>query len=93
MIQFNFHKYKYGKELLVDCFSLSEIRGKSISLKEVHATSFYELFFFTKGNGAVILEGKRLEFRAPDEAGEYPFICSFPGHWRVMTGILTVKMK
>lgn len=35
----------------------------------------------------------RLEFRAPDEAGEYPFICSFPGHWRVMTGILTVKMK
>lgn len=33
----------------------------------------------------------RLEFKAPDQAGEYPFICSFPGHWRVMTGILTVK--
>ncbi|ACT91918.1 PVC-type heme-binding CxxCH protein [Dyadobacter fermentans] len=32
----------------------------------------------------------RLEFKAPAEPGEYPFICSFPGHWRVMQGILTV---
>lgn len=33
----------------------------------------------------------RLNFKAPDVPGEYPFICSFPGHWRVMQGILTVK--
>ena len=32
----------------------------------------------------------RLEFRAPTQPGEYPFICSFPGHWRVMQGIMTV---
>lgn len=32
----------------------------------------------------------RLEFKAPSQPGEYPFICSFPGHWRVMQGILTV---
>ncbi|RAJ93138.1 putative membrane-bound dehydrogenase-like protein [Larkinella arboricola] len=32
----------------------------------------------------------RLEFKAPTQPGEYPFICSFPGHWRVMQGILTV---
>jgi glucose/arabinose dehydrogenase/azurin len=32
----------------------------------------------------------RLDFKAPSEPGEYPFICSFPGHWRVMQGILTV---
>ncbi|MDR6806892.1 glucose/arabinose dehydrogenase/azurin [Dyadobacter sp. BE34] len=32
----------------------------------------------------------RLEFKAPAQPGEYPFICSFPGHWRVMQGILTV---
>lgn len=31
-----------------------------------------------------------LEFKAPSQPGEYPFICSFPGHWRVMQGILTV---
>ncbi|MBE9461542.1 PVC-type heme-binding CxxCH protein [Dyadobacter subterraneus] len=35
----------------------------------------------------------RLNFKAPDQPGEYPFICSFPGHWRVMTGILTVIAK
>ena len=29
-------------------------------------------------------------FKAPDKPGEYPFICTFPGHWRMMQGILTV---
>lgn len=33
----------------------------------------------------------RLDFKAPSQPGEYPFICSFPGHWRVMQGILTVR--
>ena len=33
----------------------------------------------------------RLAFKAPAEPGEYPFLCSFPGHWRVMQGVLTVR--
>ena len=33
----------------------------------------------------------RLTFTAPAEPGEYPFLCSFPGHWRMMRGVLTVK--
>jgi azurin len=33
----------------------------------------------------------QLEFKAPDKDGDYPFICSFPGHWRVMKGILRVS--
>ena len=32
----------------------------------------------------------RLDFKAPLQPGEYPFICSFPGHWQIMQGILTV---
>jgi putative membrane-bound dehydrogenase-like protein len=32
-----------------------------------------------------------LKFRVPDKTGEYPFICTFPGHWRIMNGILTVN--
>ena len=32
----------------------------------------------------------RLTFNAPTEPGEYPFLCSFPGHWRVMQGVLIV---
>lgn len=33
----------------------------------------------------------RLAFKAPAEPGEYPFLCSFPGHWRVMQGVLNVR--
>jgi glucose/arabinose dehydrogenase/lysophospholipase L1-like esterase/azurin len=32
----------------------------------------------------------RLDFTAPSQPGAYPFICSFPGHWRVMQGVLKV---
>jgi azurin len=24
------------------------------------------------------------------QAGDYPFVCTFPGHWRIMNGVLTV---
>ncbi len=29
-------------------------------------------------------------FRAPAERGRYPYLCTFPGHWMVMNGILVV---
>ncbi|MEO6914223.1 MAG: PVC-type heme-binding CxxCH protein [Chitinophagaceae bacterium] len=29
-------------------------------------------------------------FTAPTTPGDYPFICTFPGHWRIMNGILRV---
>ncbi|WP_339707929.1 PVC-type heme-binding CxxCH protein [Algoriphagus aquimarinus] len=32
----------------------------------------------------------QLNFAAPDKPGDYPFICSFPGHWRMMKGIMKV---
>jgi len=31
-----------------------------------------------------------VQFRAPAQAGAYPYVCTFPGHWRLMNGILTV---
>jgi azurin len=31
-----------------------------------------------------------LTFKLPDVAGDYPYICTFPGHWRIMRGILRV---
>ena len=30
-------------------------------------------------------------FRAPKAAGRYPFLCTFPGHWKVMNGVMVVK--
>lgn len=37
------------------------------------------------GKGSV-----ELDFNAPNEPGRYPFICTFPGHWRVMRGVMVV---
>ena len=31
-----------------------------------------------------------LEFTVPNTAGDYPFVCTFPGHWRGMNGIIRV---
>ncbi len=32
-----------------------------------------------------------MTFVAPSQPGDYPFICTFPGHWRIMNGILRVR--
>jgi azurin len=36
-------------------------------------------------------ESYTLSFRVPKEPGDYPFLCTYPGHWRVMNGILRVR--
>jgi azurin len=36
-------------------------------------------------------EAFTLEFTAPAQPGDYPFICTFPGHWRIMQGIMRVE--
>lgn len=32
-----------------------------------------------------------LKFTAPETPGNYPFVCTFPGHWRMMNGIMVVE--
>ena len=32
----------------------------------------------------------RLRFTAPATPGSYPFLCTFPGHWRIMNGTMNV---
>lgn len=32
-----------------------------------------------------------IHFTAPAKAGAYPFLCTFPGHWMVMQGVLRVE--
>lgn len=38
-------------------------------------------------------ESDTITFTAPDEAGAYPYLCTFPGHFAIMQGVLTVKAK
>lgn len=35
-------------------------------------------------------EVARLRFTAPAEKGKYPYVCTFPGHWRTMNGTMDV---
>ncbi len=32
-----------------------------------------------------------LTFTAPAQPGRYPYLCTFPGHWRIMRGVLIVE--
>ena len=32
-----------------------------------------------------------LDFTAPKVPGKYDFVCTFPGHWRIMKGVMIVK--
>ncbi|MDO6436808.1 ThuA domain-containing protein [Cyclobacterium sp. 1_MG-2023] len=32
-----------------------------------------------------------LVFTAPSKPGEYPFLCTVPGHWRIMNGVMIVE--
>jgi glucose/arabinose dehydrogenase/azurin len=32
-----------------------------------------------------------LVFIAPTQPGRYPYLCTFPGHWRIMSGVLIVE--
>jgi len=31
-----------------------------------------------------------IEFTAPTEAGDYPYLCTYPGHWAIMNGVMKV---
>jgi azurin len=33
----------------------------------------------------------RIRVTAPTAPGAYPYLCTFPGHWRVMNGIMEVR--
>lgn len=34
-----------------------------------------------------------IEFTAPAEAGDYPYLCTFPGHWILMRGVMHVTAE
>ena len=33
----------------------------------------------------------KLRFKVPEETGDYPYVCTFPGHWQTMNGIIKVR--
>ncbi|MDR9410118.1 MAG: plastocyanin/azurin family copper-binding protein, partial [Balneolaceae bacterium] len=47
-----------------------------------------EVLFHTSLVG--INESQSIYFTAPDTPNDYPFVCTFPGHWQTMQGTMTV---
>ena len=37
------------------------------------------------------IAGETLRFMAPTKPGQYPYVCTFPGHWTIMKGVMVVK--
>ena len=58
------------------------------SLKNHYVPQMDEVLFSTHLVNP--LGSHKVYFQAPEEPGEYPFICTYPGHWRVMQGVMTV---
>jgi len=36
-------------------------------------------------------QSQTIYFQAPDKPGRYPYLCTFPGHWMVMNGVMVVE--
>ncbi|MBC7774477.1 MAG: hypothetical protein H7246_03490 [Phycisphaerae bacterium] len=62
------------------------------SLKDGYERNFVPVIDEVLIATPLVAAGKtfQLDFKAPDAPGKYPFICSFPGHWRMMQGVIDV---
>jgi len=36
-------------------------------------------------------QSSSIYFKVPDQPGRYPYLCSFPGHWMIMNGVMIVE--
>ncbi|MDP6479834.1 MAG: HEAT repeat domain-containing protein [Phycisphaerales bacterium] len=41
----------------------------------------------------LVMEGDTgfIRFIAPERPGRYPYVCTYPGHWQLMNGVMTVR--
>ena len=75
----------------------TEIVGKAAdamaSRKDAYAKNFVPAIPEVLYSTPLVATGKsfKLDFKAPNKPGEYPFICTFPGHWRIMKGVIKVN--
>jgi azurin len=58
------------------------------ALEQQYVPEMSQVLYATK----LVDPGQKLtfQFKAPAEQGQYPYVCTFPGHWRLMNGILRV---
>ena len=59
------------------------------AVKQAYIPDTKEVLFATKLLNP--LSSEELNFKAPSKPGSYPFLCTVPGHWRVMQGVMIVE--
>lgn len=72
--------------------------GSDVAAFDAEAMNAKDSDYVPAGNAAVLAhtkllgpgESETITFVAPATAGEYPFLCTFPGHAGTMKGIMTV---
>lgn len=72
---YNFHKTKYGEELLIDIVSLSEIK-KYRDKHPTHVLTYFDITFITEGEGEFAIDEKEYDIVSGD------VIFSMPGEIR-----------
>jgi azurin len=80
--------------LLVKPGKADEVGNKAIAL----GAKGFEVGFIPEStdilwHSKLVDHGKEevIEFTAPEKPGDYPYICSFPGHHIIMRGVMKVK--
>ena len=73
--QYNFHKTKYGDELLIDVVELRSIQ-KYIQRDPIHRLTYYDITLITEGSGAFVINGQTYPIQANN------IVCSTPGEVR-----------
>jgi azurin len=58
--------------------------------KDAYAKNFVPIIPEVLFSTPLVATGKsfKLDFKAPNKPGEYPFICTFPGHWLKIKGTI-----
>jgi len=85
------HNLVVGKEGALETVGLAA--EKMSALPDAFAKSFVPstpevLFSIRLLNPGETVQAR---FTAPTQPGSYPFICTFPAHWRTMNGIIDVR--
>ncbi len=79
---------KPGKDMVVGMASNAGMTDPAFLTTKHAVPDSEDVLFHTK----LVQPGAEdvLEFTAPSEAGDYPYLCTYPGHWAIMKGVMKV---
>lgn len=80
---------KQGKKEAVGALANAGLADPDFLTKKNCVPESEDILFASK----LVLPGKSetIEFTAPSEPGDYPYLCTYPGHWILMNGVMKVK--